>query len=632
MPIFVIFIFGSIVLGAGAMLAPAIPTNGPRIGLAATLALAIVVVGAIGYAALFGWDTLVIDYLWFALLVGIFLTGTLSAGMFRSEAQGGIKDYSGWPGPRELAFFGMIAIVFSVPALILPVPLDTDAQGFGYLGLTMKLGGGLTTLSPFHPEIHWLYSPALPALIAYLGTQLNAGLHTIQLAIGAVVGLLFVWVAYDFGNEIDLDESRRLGNVMAVCAFIGTGLLTAMLDSHYSALLGLTFSLAFLTFVLRFSRYGKRIDLLAAAVTLAAVPLSQPDMTIVLILGYVPALLTIWAVRPRPTVKRWLGLAVAIPAFALLLITPWIAKILPLLGSEIQSPFEISGSHLLVMVAYHGGVIVILSIIGIVIGLKHRNWLDWMMFVWLILIADFSSIGILKALLPALVAPITRFDYPFSIAWHGPIIPYVYFGAQGILWLANRIGMKRAERWNQALALPIINIIALIAVLIMGFVDPLLAFSKTLPVAFFGTFSSKADVQAMLWLKQNTMPKTLILNYPGEQEGDWVPVISQRNSVYYRWQPFFRGTENSAAQQKELLAFWRNPSDPANIDLLAKYNIQYVIVPQYITNPTTIKTMFRWRVPRPEAIADYHAVSETPFLQLVFDQDGAQVYKVIYEF
>src|SRR5215216_2227539 len=105
MPIFVIFIFGSIVLGAGAMLAPAIPTNGPRIGLAAALALAIVVVGAIGYAALFGWDTLIIDYLWFALLVGIFLTGTLSAGMFRSEAQGGVKQYSGWPGPRELAFF-----------------------------------------------------------------------------------------------------------------------------------------------------------------------------------------------------------------------------------------------------------------------------------------------------------------------------------------------------------------------------------------------------------------------------------------------------------------------------------------------------------------------------------------------
>jgi hypothetical protein len=632
MPIFVIFIFGSIVLGAGAMLAPAIRTPGPRIGLAAALSLAIVVVGAIGYASLFGWNTLVIDYLWFALLVGIFLTGTLSAGMFRSEAEGGVKDYSGWPGPRELAFFGMVAIVFAVPVLLLPVPLDTDAQGFGYLGLTLKLGGGLTTLAPYHPEIHWLYSPALPALIAYLGTQLNAGLHTIQLAIGAVLGLLFVWVAYDFGNEIDPDESRRTGIVMGVMALIGTGMITAMLDSHYSALLGLTFSLAFLTFALRYSRHGDRIDFLAAAVTLAAVPLSQPDMTIILILGYVPALLTIWAARPRPTVVRWLGLAAGIPLVALILITTWITNTLQLLGSEIQSPFEISGSHLLVMVAYHGGIILIPAIIGIIVGLRRRSWLDLMMIVWLILVIDFSSLGILKAIVPWLVAPITRYDYPFSIAWHGPIIPYLFLGSQGALWIIDRVGRIRFERWFRAASLPLINIVALIAVLSMLFADPVLSASKRLPVSFFGTFSSKADVQAMLWLKQNTPASTMILNYPGEQEGDWVPVVSQRNTVYYRWQPFFRGTEKSAAQQKELLAFWRNPSDPANADLLAKYNIQYVIVPQYITDPASIKTMFRWRAPRPQAIADYKAVNGAPFLQLVFDQDGARVYKVIYEF
>jgi hypothetical protein len=84
MPIFVIFVFGSIVMGAGSMLAPALPTRGPRIGLAAALVLAIVVVGALAYAALFHWDTLILDYMWFAILVGIFLLGTMSAGMFRS--------------------------------------------------------------------------------------------------------------------------------------------------------------------------------------------------------------------------------------------------------------------------------------------------------------------------------------------------------------------------------------------------------------------------------------------------------------------------------------------------------------------------------------------------------------------
>jgi hypothetical protein len=153
LPIFVIFVFAAIVFGAGAMLAPALPTYGPRVGLAAALTLAFVIGGALFWSSLFGWDTLVIDYLWFALLVIIFLGGTLSAGMLRAEAKGGGREYGGWPGPRELAFFTMVAIIFAAPALTLPVPLDTDAQGFGYLALALRDGGSLTTLAPYHPEI-----------------------------------------------------------------------------------------------------------------------------------------------------------------------------------------------------------------------------------------------------------------------------------------------------------------------------------------------------------------------------------------------------------------------------------------------------------------------------------------------
>src|SRR5450432_1429121 len=177
MPIFVMFVFGSIALGAGSMMAPALPTHGPRIGLAAAFALALVVSGGVFNAALFGWNTLVIDYLWFALLVGIFLAGTLSAGMFRAESKGGTKEYGGWPGPRELAFFLMVGIIFAAPALLLPVPMDTDAQGFGYLALALRNSGSLTTLAPFHPEISYLYSPGFPALVAYLSHQLQASMQ-----------------------------------------------------------------------------------------------------------------------------------------------------------------------------------------------------------------------------------------------------------------------------------------------------------------------------------------------------------------------------------------------------------------------------------------------------------------------
>jgi hypothetical protein len=139
-PNFEAFVLGSIVMGAGLIMAPVLPTRGPRIGLSAALALALVIVGALGYMALFGWDTLG-NFQWLALLVVIFGVGTMSARKFRTKAAGGIKEYSGWPSPRELAFFLMVAILFAAPALILPVPLDTDAQGFGYLALTLGNGG-----------------------------------------------------------------------------------------------------------------------------------------------------------------------------------------------------------------------------------------------------------------------------------------------------------------------------------------------------------------------------------------------------------------------------------------------------------------------------------------------------------
>jgi hypothetical protein len=98
------------------MLAPAWNTAQPRIGLSAALALGLVMGGAIFWAMLFGWDTLVIDYLLFALVTAIFLGGTLSYGQKRAEARGEVllDADQGWPGPRDLLFFAFVALLFII--------------------------------------------------------------------------------------------------------------------------------------------------------------------------------------------------------------------------------------------------------------------------------------------------------------------------------------------------------------------------------------------------------------------------------------------------------------------------------------------------------------------------------------
>ncbi|MBI1277313.1 MAG: hypothetical protein GC179_04210 [Anaerolineaceae bacterium] len=631
MPLFVIFIFGAIVFGAGAMLAPAWPSSQPRIGLMAALALGIVMGGSIFWSSLFGWNTLVIDYLLFALMTSIFLFGTLSYGQKRAEAKGEtLADADqGWPGPRDLMFFGIVGLIFLVPVLILPVPLDTDAQGFGYLGLMARLGGGFQSLAPWHPEISYLYAPGFSVLIAYLSHQLNQGLQSVQISVGAILGLLNVLLAYDMGAEI---QDKRLGRAMALTMLLSIGLLTAFMDSHYTTILGLVFAQAFLILAIRFQRHHTIADAVGGGLMLGALVLAHPDTTIILMLGYVPWLVTMWFGKPRPTIVTWLVLAVGMPVIALIAISPWLYSVKDLLGSDITSPFTRDSSYWRVLVLYHGVWVIPAAVLGAVIGLQKRSQPVILAVGWLIFILEFSTLGILESLAPNLLAPILRYDYPFSIAWHGPIIPYAILGGFSLLWLWERFGAKRfgnlSPNWSYgALTL------GLIAVL-MGiiFSPQLLTFSKG-RIGFYGTFASAADVKAMEWIKHNTPDDARVLNFPGTQkdnshESDWVPVIAERDSVYYRWQPFFRNNEASLAEQDRLRAFWEDPANPAHAELLRSANIKYVIVPQLVTHPESIDTMFRWNKPFTDLVQMRSPVSAAPYLQLVFDSNGAQVYEV----
>jgi hypothetical protein len=219
-----------------------------------------------------------------------------------------------------------------------------------------------------------------------------------------------------------------------------------------------------------------------------------------------------------------------------------------------------------------------------------------------------------------------RYDYPFSIAWHGPIIPYTILGGIGLLWIWDR--WPRVSQLVQRNAYAVLGVAMGLVVVTALFNSELLAFSKG-KIGFFGAFSSQSDVEAMNWLRENTPSDARILNFPGPQEGDWAPVIAERDSVYYRMQPFFRGAERSIAEQDAMRDFWENPANPENAELLGNSGIDYVIVPQVVTSPATIETMYRWRAPFTEALEMRSLVAEAPYLRLVFDADGAQIYEYI---
>lgn len=612
-------LLAGVLIGLGTLAAAAMPARGLRIGLGAVAALAAVVDLTWLLAPLIGWSAGLGDAAWivvFAAATGLAL-----------RRQHHTPD--GWDRPtaRDLAALALVVVAFGAALLVLPVPLDTDAQGFGTLALALRDGGDYTALAPWHPEIEYLYSPAQPGLIAHLSARFTPGIHTLQMALGAATAALFAWAAYDLGCELG---DRRLGRAFLLAALGGTGLLTAFMDSHYTALLALAFSLGFLTFALRALRSPDTWNGALAAICLAAVPLSQPDTTIALIIGYAPWLIVVWLARPRPTLRAWLTVAVWIPLAALLLVAPWLVSLRDLLGSGIESPFEVSATHWRTMVIMHGGVVVVLAGIGALASVRRRSPATLLALVWLIAIVEFSTLGLLEQTFPALLAPLLKYDYPFSLAWHGPIIPYTILGGSGLLWLADRRGAARADRLARRLAYPAVALGAVALLVIVAAFKPLLAASKDAGVHFYGAFSSSSDVAAMQWLRDHAPADVRVLNHPGPHEGDWAPVIAERDTVFFRPQPFFRGTARADAEQDALRAFWRDPADAAHRAALLAAGVRYVLVPQVFADPDALADMVRWRPPLDEA-ASYAAgaVADAPYLRLVFDRDGARVYEVV---
>lgn len=621
------FILGSVLLGAGALLAPALPGGKVRIGLGAALVLAVVLCGALAWTMLFGWDTLIIDYLLFALVTVVLLGGTLGRGQLRGSrpsTEPSDADLA-WPDRGQLAFFALLAALLAIPVIILPVPLDTDAQGFGYLALMTRLGGSLDSLAPFHPEIRYLYAPGFTALVAWLGDRLGHPLHQVMFSFAAVLALLNVWLAFDLGSDLG---GRRLGRAVALAMTAGLALALAYLDSHFTALLALVFAQGFVLCVLRYQRNGERADLVSAALLLAAVTLSQPDTTIILALGYGPWLLTMWSGEPRPTRRRWIMLLAAVPLLALLIISPWLLQTLPLLGGEIVSPFARDPAHALHMLAFHGLWSWPLALIGARADPRRRDQATLLALGWLLLCADFAVFGVSERIAPWL--PLFRYDYPFSIAWHGPIIPLSLLAGRGLLVIWQRIAPRRPALHWQRLGRALLLAGFLLAAGALLWPSQLLAFSKG-RLGIHGAFASHADVAAMNWLRENTPADARVLNFPGSElnsswEGDWAPVISERDNVYYRWQPFFRGNEASLAEQERLRAFWLDPANPQNEQLLAEAGIDYVLVPQIVGAPESFADAWRWRAPDAWALPMASSPADAAWLELVFERDGAQVH------
>jgi hypothetical protein len=542
------------------------------------------------------------------------------------------------------------AAALTVPLLLLPVPADTDAQGFGYLSLMIRRGGTLTTLAPWHPEIRYLYTPGALLIFAGLSQILQpASISAVMMGSAHAAALLFVWLSWSFGRELarhstqlgeittDKPQPARLdrwGLIAGLSAALSVGMWTALLDSHYTAVFGLLFTLAWMLCTLRYLRLGRKIDVGLTALFLAAVCITHPDSAFALALSYAAMLVLSPFAADRPSPVRWLTMALAVPGLALASLTPWLLEIISLIEAGIRSPFTADLAHWKVLIAYHGLIWPLLALLGAALIIRRRPTWVLSMGGWLVLLAAMSLFDATRAVSGTPLELLFRFNYPFSLAWHGPILPYLALGAAALVWLSRNIETKTLSGWITWIS---VGAMALLALGLSAH-RPLLAWSKGRLHAY-GSLSSANDLAAMRWIRDHSPPEARALNYPGDYpagrdwEAHWAPAIAERDSVYFRWQPFFlvRGLEpgdpgSIADEQIELLSFWRDPADPAHAARLCQHHIHYVLVPEAIGDPRSWFQAWRWRPPArlPEPAS---GPEQAPYLELVYRAGGAQVFR-----
>lgn len=310
MEFFVLFILLAMMLGSGAMLAPAWRTDQPRIGLAATLCFALITGGAVFWTYAFGWDTLVIDYLLFGLMSFVVLGGTLSSAQARAEAQGDILDDAdmGWTTRTDLAFFGVITLA----AMAVMVFSNTDS-----LTNLMHITQHTVDTGTFTGDD----APALHALSAYLSQQLNIAVGQVYRGLGAALVVFIVWGCFDLGHECN---NKQLAYGLAICgAFVA--ILLQWRDA-YILQMGFVFGIAFVTYGWRFYRHGMWWDMLAAGLLLGAVLFVNHWVFFALIVGHYFVLLTLLFVRPSIQHDRlWhVGMWVGIVGVMLVATAPYV--------------------------------------------------------------------------------------------------------------------------------------------------------------------------------------------------------------------------------------------------------------------------------------------------------------------
>ena len=151
------------------------------------------------------------------------------------------------------------------------------------------------------------------------------------------------------------------------------------------------------------------------------------------------------------------------------------------------------------------------------------------MLIWLLLVIEFSSIGIIGAALP----PLADLTNAPNLARHGPMLPFSFFGGLALLHIWEERLPAALKRQLRKATGPIIAMAAAALILVALAFQPLLD-----SLGFPRTNLSHDDLAAMTWLRENSPADAVVMAVDGNA---WLPLFAERRSPairavrYFEW-------------------------------------------------------------------------------------------------
>jgi hypothetical protein len=381
--------------------------------------------------------------------------------------------------------------------------------------------------------------------------------------------------------------------------------------------MGTLFAFAFTTYALRVIRHHLLLDIVAAGLMLGAILYVSPAMFVLtfaaylvfLLANYLPKRVEKGIPQIQPTAFAHLGRWLGVPLVAFLGTAPWTLTHLP----ELQGLWQDWIQHLTLPGAWDYDLLVFRQGIWIlpfvVFGIVAGSWRYRSVILW----------GIGWIVLALLLHPYVDKSPSLPVALNFgltedkaqgliPIVPYVLLGGFGLLWLYERVNKAIHDAYRQSFYV--------IMGLVLGGIFVLFGYMGlgAFPTLYDGSaihyaLNAQGDFAAMVWLRDHTPEDSFILNSPSDV---WTAPTSGRDAIYI-------ASPEGAAVDKARFAGYPplvNLSLEPNMadEYLIQYGVDYIIVPQDSSSKRYVG-------------AD--ELRDLPFLALVFEQDGAAVYRVL---